>query len=815
LFTLQGLSQLPTGNIPGSNNPLPPKNGSIRGVLIEKGSGVALEYANVTLYNQKDSSLVSGGIADAGGRFRIGDIMPGTFYLEAKFIGYDRLTKKGITVDKDHFVVDLGTIELNPASENIAEVNVVTQAKPIAYEIDKKVIDPSQFPTAANGTAIDVLANSPSVSVDIEGNVSLRGSASFTVLVDGRPTPFSAADALEQIPASIIRNIEIITNPSAKFDPDGNAGIININTKKTKLVGISGIVNATGDSNGSLSGDFLLNYKTGKFNFFVGGNKADRKGGGIGENLNITYGNDTITTASFGENYRGFNSYSLKTGFDFYINDKNTLSLSANLNGRSRGQGGTNDFSEISTSGYSLYTLTENSSDGDGKNMSFQLDYKKTFDRVGEELTAYLQYESGSDNEYTFYERFLNDTEFYSGQKNWEIGDDNEVRFKLDYVLPITDKMKIETGYQARLDRSLEWNDVHWYTNANDNYEPSDTSSYYTDSEFSRDIHSLYATWSNAGKVVGYQLGLRTEYTDRSITYSGADEVYAINRWDLFPTIHLSFNITDKQQLTTSYTRRIQRPRGFFLEPFKTYEDAYSIRQGNPALEPEYIDSYELGYQLQLEKGFISTELYHRKTNNKIEQIRSVYSENVMLQTVTNIGSDYSTGLELMLNYRPTKWWMVNLMGNVYQYRINGELYGSAVNQSSTNWNSRLSNTFTITKTTKLQVDGMYNSPTTSAQGKRDGFAFANMAIRQDLFNNKLNITFSVRDVLNTAKYGFESKGSNFYSKSNFDMKSPIFSLSLSYKINNYKQQRAKNSENGENGRNGEMMEMDNGGGME
>jgi hypothetical protein len=342
---------------------------------------------------------------------------------------------------------------------------------------------------------------------------------------------------------------------------------------------------------------------------------------------------------------------------------------------------------------------------------------------------------------------------------------------------------------------------------------PSDTSQYYNNSNFKQNIHSVYATWSNAGKFFGYQLGLRTELTDWEITYTGAPKSFIIYKWDFFPSIHFSFNLTDKQQLTTSYTRRIQRPRGFYFEPFKTWTDAYNVRQGNPAIQPEYIDSYELGYQLQLKKGFVSSEIYHRKTNDKIDQIRSVYSDNVMLQTFDNIGKDYSTGVELMLNYKPAKWWSFNLMGNLYRYRVVGNLNGRDVDQSSNNWNARLSNTFNLTKTTKLQVDGMYNSPTTSAQGSRDGFAFTNVAVRQDFFNNKLNVTLSVRDVLNTAKFGFESKGPNFYSKSKFDMKSPIFSITLSYKINNFKQK--KQGGDGENGGNGEMNGMDAGGGNE
>jgi outer membrane receptor protein involved in Fe transport len=308
-------------------------------------------------------------------------------------------------------------------------------------------------------------------------------------------------------------------------------------------------------------------------------------------------------------------------------------------------------------------------------------------------------------------------------------------------------------------------------------------------------------------------LGLRTELTDWKITYTGLPTDYYIYRWDFFPSIHFSFNITDKQQLTTSYTRRIQRPRGYYLEPYKTYTDAYNVRQGNPGIQPEYIDSYELGYQLQLTKGFVSAEIYRRKTNDKIDQIKSVYSDKVMLQTFANIGKDFSTGVELMLNYKPADWWSFNLMGNLYRYRIVGNLNGRDVDQSSTNWNARLSNTFNLTKTTKLQIDGMYNSPTTSAQGSRDGFAFTNVALRQDLFKNKLNVTFTVRDVLNTAKFGFKSSGPDFYSKSKFDMKSPIFSLTLSFKINNYKQQKQRDEV--ENGGNGEMNGMDTSGGNE
>lgn len=762
------------------------KKGSISGKIIEAGSSTPLEYANIAIYALPDSSLAGGGIADAAGRFMISDLEPGSYLLDAKFIGFEHTKLNNITIANKQMKVDLGTIELHPASENLAEVNVVAQENPIAYQIDKKVVDPSQFPTAANGTATDVLANTPSVVVDIEGNVTMRGSSSFTVLIDGRPTPFDAADALDQIPASSIHNIEIITNPSAKYDPDGNAGIININTKKSKLIGVSGIVNASGDSNGSLSGDVLLNYRIEKFNFFVNGDLSKRQRQGEFSSINRTWADaDTSSTESDGTGKRGRDAWSLKTGFDYYMNEQNTLTFNVGVDGRKRFSESISNFHEYTSSGYDRYSLTENIDDGDQTGVSLSLDYKKTFDRDGQELTAYFYYENENGFSSSLYNQYDGSDVLLEGIKNWEAGGENQFRFQTDYIHPFNEKMKFEAGYQLRADRENEWNDVHWYTTF-DNYEPSESSAYYTDTYFDRDIHSAYSIFSNSGNIMGYQLGLRAEYTDRSMSYD--DKVHTINRLDFFPTVHFSFQLPLEQQLITSYTRRIERPRGYYLEPFITYEDAYNVRMGNPDIEPEYIDSYEIGYQKQIGQGFFSAELYHRKTNNKIERIRSVYSGNVMLQTVDNIGADYSTGLEFMLNMRPASWWMINLMGNAYYYRVEGVIDGSSIDQQSNNWHARFSNTFTIAKNTRLQFDGMYHSPSTTAQGSREGFMFTNLAVRQDLLDKKLTLTAGVRDVFNTAKFGFESTGPGFYSKRNFDMKSPVFSFTLAYKINNYRQ---------------------------
>jgi len=798
------------GTNPGS--PSLPSTGSVKGKILEAGSNTPLEYANIIIYSQNDSTFVAGTTASVDGTFSIGPIAPGKYFVDAKFLGYNHLRRYDIMINRQTPMVDLGILELLPATENITEVTVTTKSKAIAYEIDKKVIDPSQFPAAADGTAVDILANTPSVSVDIEGNVALRGSSSFTVLIDGRPTPFESAEALQQIPASSIRNIEIITNPSAKFDPDGNAGIININTKKSKLDGISGMVNAMGDSNESLSGDLLLNYRTGKFNFFVGANLANRKGGGTTESKTSTTDTLTSETSSWGEGNRGRNSYSVKTGFDYFINDYNTLTFTTNVDSRKRYEQSTLNFRESNTSGYLLESLTENSGENSGENLAFSLDYKMITDKPGQELTAYLYYETGNGEEFSFYNQYEGNKELLKGQKSWEVGTEQQFRAKVDYIHPFSGKKKLETGYQARIDRDNEWNDVHWFTTLPDSYQPGPESPRYTDTEFSRDIHALYAMFSNGNSRWGYQLGLRSEYTNRVLTYSASPEDFKINRLDFFPTAHFSFNLPLQQQLTASYTRRIERPQGFALEPFITYIDAYTVRTGNPDILPEYIDSYELGYQKQISKGFISAEAYFRQTNNKMERVQSVYQQNIIMGTVANVGTDYALGVELMFNFKPAKWWTLNLMGNVYNYHLEGEYKGQDLETSSNNWNSRLNNTFLLGKNTRIQVDAMYNSPTVSAQGRREGFLFTNVALRQDFFNNKLSATLGVRDVLNTAKFEFTSEGPGFSSYRKFDMKSPVVSLTLAYRLNNYKAER-KNGENGMKGGNSDM-DMEGGGEM-
>jgi outer membrane receptor protein involved in Fe transport len=323
---------------------------------------------------------------------------------------------------------------------------------------------------------------------------------------------------------------------------------------------------------------------------------------------------------------------------------------------------------------------------------------------------------------------------------------------------------------------------------------------YRNDVDHYSEIHAVYSTYSGEIGSFGYQGGLRGEYTYRDISIAETGQASLIDRFDIFPTIHVSYNTPKENQFMASYSRRIQRPQGWYLEPFITWSDAYNVRRGNPDLLPEYIDSYELSSILKFGQNTFSVDAYYRITNNKIERIRSKYEErdNVFLSTYENVGKDYSLGVELMLGVEIAKWWHLDLMGNIYDYKVEGEYqYQSGgetrvadFSESSFNWNSRLNNTIRIGKSTRLQLNGMYNSPTVSAQGEREGFFMTNIALRQSFLKNKIAATLQVRDIFGTMSHSSTYEGDGFYSWYDFQPNTPLVSLTLSFKINNYKPDR-------------------------
>ncbi len=794
---------------------IPPEDDSkrvkISGIVIDEYTRTPLEFANVAVYRVADSALISGGITNEQGQFEITGLDYGEFYVEANFIGFEKAEVPDIVIDEDNSVIDLGRIGISPSAVAIDDVNVVADKAQVEFKLDKKVVNVSQVISAIGGTAVDVLENTPSVQVDIEGNVSVRGSSNFTVLIDGRPTVLDGSDALRQIPSSALESIEIITNPSAKYEPDGMAGIINLVTKKNSLNGFSGILNGSVGTRDKYRGDITLNYRTEKFKFTIGADWRDQTSYGSMSSQRETFSNDT-TSFLYIDGSRDFNrsGHNFKSGIEWYLTDNSTLSLSGEM-GNSRsfrsGDGQTRRFTAPESTRF--FSVTEEISDRRNDFYSLNLNFQHNFNQEGHKIEAMAYYsgEEGSDteseNEIVADEQFRRTDEFIERVSAIETEEEEEFRFKLDYSFPFSQTGRLEAGLLSRIDKEIEGRTFELFDPETNTWEISDDFSSITD--FRRDIHAIYATYSNAFGNFEYMAGLRGEYTNREIKNTNREEPAQLNRFDLFPTFHSSYKIGEDYELMASYSRRINRPRGRDLDPNPTYYNRYTIRLGNPELEPEYTSSYELGALKRFGRSYLSLDGFHRITNNKIDRFES-FEDGIFYLRADNFHQDYSTGVELTGNINFTEWLLVNATVSMYNYRITGEINGNSIDRESTNWNSRMNTTLKFSENSRLQVNGFFRGPSVSAQGESKAMFYSNVSYRHEFFNRKLSATISVRDPLGTAKFERQSYGPDFNSWFQWKREPRVFMLTLSYRLNNFN----SDSRNGGNGGNG-GMDMDGG----
>ena len=791
--------------------------GKITGIVVDQATDTPMEFANIAVYNQKDSSLVTGGITNEEGQFEIGNINYGEYYLEANFIGFNKTDVAGIVLNRDNKVHNLGEITLSSSAVALGEVNVVADKAQVEYKLDKKVVNVSQVISAIGGTAVEVLENTPSVQVDIEGNVSLRGSSNFTVLIDGRPSVLSGSDALQQIPASAIESIEIITNPSAKYEPDGTTGIINLVMKKNALNGLSGIFNASVGTRDKYRGDFTLSYRTEKFNITAGADFRDERGKGGSYSRSETYSGDTISYLNMdGTRWDKRKGHNFKGGVDWFVSDKTTLGVQGRVGTRERyntGGGRTHAFTNFG--GPEDFSITEETSTRTNDYYSATLSLQHKFKGEGHKIDALAYYsdETGDDNEVEGeiwsdgnFEYDENNPVYVERVSTLEGEAEKEFRFQVDYVYPFSEDGKFEAGMMSRIEDEKESLDFRDYDQASDQWVPNEQFSSSTD--FRRDIHAVYTTYSNKLGGLSYMAGLRGELTLREIDNTNAQAVSELNRFDVFPTAHISYPIGENNEFMSSFSRRINRPNGWDLDPTPNYFNRYTIRYGNADLKPEYTNSYELGYMRRFGRSYISLDAFHRVTNNKIDRYSVLGDDGVYSLYTDNFDKDYATGLELTGNVNFTKWLIVNASTSMYRYKITGTLENESIDRTSTNWTGRVNTTLRFSDNSRMQIQGFFHGPSVSAQGERKAMIFSNISYRQDFLNKKLTATVSVRDPFGTARFEGESYGENFKRWFRWERESQVVMLTLSYKLNNFKEERGGGNEGGGD------MEMDNGGQM-
>ena len=815
-FTI-GFSQNDRPDFKGGAGGEMPTPGKIKGIIVDKSKGVPVEFATIALFKRKDSTLVTGAVANAKGEFLLENLPFGRFFMKINFIGYKEIVIDTIKIKPSLLEVNLGKFKLPVSSEDLNEVEVSTDRGSMQLSIDKKVFNVTKDIINNSGSATDVLQKIPSVSVDIDGNISLRGSGNVTVLVDGKPSGITGSSRqaiLSQIPASSIESVEVITNPSAKYDPDGMSGIINIVLKKNKANGFNGSVSASVGTFDKYNGSMNLSYRNKYVNAYVNyGYRSDhRTGSGYSNRQNIL-SDTTFYVNNSSASVKRSESHNAKAGLDFYINDKNTIGVSVMY-----GSGRENNFGSTY---YNEYDNLQNLS-GDyyrdvpeinhNNNLDYNLNYRKTFSKPKQELTMDATYsDAASDETQNYNERdyslkFAPLNSIPLRQITYNNGRNGIFTGQLDYTQPLKKGGKFETGYKIT-NRSIDNDYVSKSFNyGSDNFMPDLAIN--NNFKYTEQIHAAYGTFSSSIKNFGYQLGLRAEevMTDSKLITTG--EEYKKDYFSLFPSVHLSQKLKKEQEVQVSYSRRINRPNVRSLNPFKDYEDPYNVRYGNPYLKPEYINSYELSYIKYWEKSVLTATAYYRQTNGIVQRIKTIGDSTISYTTFVNLNSSTSYGLELIDKSDLFKWWNITASFNFFQNIINGKNIDADLQNNNISYTAKLLSNMKVWKTMDIQFSANYNGPTATAQGIVKPIFTMDIGLKKDFLKNKLSIGLGVTDLTNARKMSITASGSDFIMSMERRRESRVATLTVTYRF-------GKMTDSGKKGRGAKPDNggMDSGGG--
>jgi len=777
---------------------------TIKGQMLDE-SKKPISFGNAAVYSQKDSILVTGAISDEAGNF-VASVSPGIYFVKLTYVSYEKKIISDVVVKSDD--VNLGPIRLSENTDLLQEVVVEGQKTQMQLELDKRVFNVSEDPNNISRNASDVLDNLPSVSVDVEGNVSLRGNENVQILIDGKPSGMlgiNGTDGLRQIQGNIIEKVEVITNPSSKFQAEGTAGIINLVLKKDQKKGLNGAFtgNIGYPTEYGISGN--VNYRKGRFNIFgnYGLDYGKRPGGGHSyqefANQDTSY-----ITRSFNDRNRGGLANSFRIGTDINITD-NDIITAAGMIRISDEENITDIFYEDYNSLDELVRNTKRHEVEieDDDNFQYQLMYKKILPGKDHELTVELQYQDNTEVEDSKMEEtdlLISETPSRFQRSLNQEGDKNFLA-QADYTYPITENKKIEAGYRGSIREITSDYNVDSLNKADEWVSLEGFSNRFV---YDENVQAAYATFENKMDKWGYKLGVRFENTAISTYQRETDETNERNYLNLFPSIFLSYKLDEKNTVQTSYSRRISRPRFWHLNPFYSYTDPRNIRSGNPYLDPEYTDSYELGFLSNHDKTSLYGGIYYRHTTGQIQRVRHVeYLPGDSLGTTFaipyNIGIENAMGLEGNFSYDVTNWLMVNGNANLYRSIIDGKYEGTDLSRDIYTAQFHMAIKAKVNDF-DFQLRGRYRAPETRTQGTRKSFYTVDFGANYRILNGRGTFNLNARDLFNTRKYRGTTQLENFYSEDEFQWRSRQITLSFTYQINPKRQRNSEREGSGEGG---------------
>lgn len=779
-------------------------DGKITAKVIDSQSGETIPFASAIIINRKTKAVVKGLQTDINGNLLMTGLPKGVFTFKVSYVGYQTMVRDSVSISDAQKEVKLGTIKMKPAKGTaLKEVAVTAQKSTIQLGIDKKIFSVDQSLVSEGGSASDLLQNVPSIQTDVDGNVSLRGSTGVRVLIDGKISLIAGGDIaqiLQSIPASSIETVEVITNPSAKYDAEGQSGIINIVLKKNKKLGLNGNIALTAGNRDNYNGNTSLSFQNNKVNLYgnYGYRYSNRPGGGFN---NIIYKNpDPLTDLAFADqtasSTRLDKSHNVKAGIDYYLTDKDILSLSGGFTSRNQTEGELNMIYKYGSQRDPLeFSTRNNSNSGSGNSYDLNFDYSHKFKKQGEELTFNFGYSTGDDNRFQEYNTVVDNRAGIpvSGEeellRNINDGNNSNYNIQADYTLPLGKLGKIEAGYRSQIRYSDNNAQATEFNSSTGNYDEDYALSNLFNSK--DQVHALYLNYQNQYKNFGYQVGLRGEDALLNTSSGGFDNTgnvtYTpgkISYQRLYPSIYLTQKFKGEQQLQINYTRRVNRPRPWDTNPFTDYSNPLNWRRGNPNLLPEDVHSFELSYSKFWPKVTLISSAYMRRTNDLIQRVRSTpNAEGIIITTPQNLTRDLSSGFEFISKVDVLKAWNFTANVNVYHSDIAAVPAYDIKGNSGFSWNANVTNNFVLPYSITLQVKGEYESDEVMAQGKRNANWTADAGAKYDFPGKKASLSLNVRDIFNTRMWNMEFEDNN--TKTEFQRRryGPIGNLTFSYRF--------------------------------
>ncbi|MFL1012921.1 outer membrane beta-barrel protein [Flavisericum labens] len=800
----------------------------VSGKVVDAETKAPLEYATIAFFSKKQNKIVEGGLTDINGEFSI-PITNGLYDITIEYISYKKITLSNKNLDDDQ---NLGVISLEINLEALDEVEVIAERTTVEIKLDKKIYNIGKDLTTAGGTVSDALNNVPSVSVDIEGGISLRGNENVRILINGKPSAmagFGDTNVLSQLPAEAIERVEVITSPSARYDAEGTAGILNIILRQRETLGFNGSLNLTAGNPDNAGVSANINYRTEKFNLFS--NLGFRYFSSPRNSFNDTEYFDRIEDgATIVPEYRRIREdqevtrlnryYNASFGMEYFLSKKTSLTGSVFYRYGEDADLSVNNSERFNGGNIVEETLRKEKQDEAGNNYQFALNYITKFDDAGHQLTADFQYETGSEEQITSINEDYNFTdqanpEPFQDEKVKEIEDEKEYLFQVDYVLPIGENTRFEAGYRGNFENEIKDYVLQQEDISDNSFFVNDTISNVFD--YSENVNALYSQYGTKFGKFSFLLGLRLEHTqlkgkiNSKLTDQQLEDYYEFpidtdfdkNYLGLFPTVNLIYNLggndTDSEEsITLGYNRRINRPRGWFINPFPSRSSRTNVFQGNPNLNPAFASAFDIGYLKRWDKLTLTSSVYYQHETDSFEFILENTGQQtddkiaIVRRIPVNLSTKKRTGGEFGILYNPNKWLRLNSSLNVFQFENEGEFNGRDYGYKNTSWFARLSSKVTLPAKIDWQTNAFYRGANENAQSENKGVLSIDLALSKEIFNDNATLSLNVRDLLNSRKRKSLTTEETYQVYNESQWRQRQVNLSFRYRFNQQKQRNSR-----------------------